>query len=218
MTDFNDNDRKMQKPQIIFTQYSPYMVTDMEHLEDSKGNELPVQPVMSLCRCGASKRKPYCDGSHSRIGFSGEKESNRVKDKVRNYVGKEMTIHDNRGVCSHDTSCIKTLPSVFRKDGKLWIDPDGATVKEIIETIEQCPSGALSYTIGSRRYQDLDREPKIKVAKNGPLEIQGGIILKDDMRSTPEAKEHYTLCRCGASKNKPLCDGLHWDVEFEDGE
>lgn len=216
MADFKNDDIGCKQPEIVFTQYTPYMVTDLENFEDAEGNKLPIQRVMSLCRCGVSKRKPYCDGSHARIGFSGEKQPGRLKDKVRDYVGKEITIHDNRGVCAHDTSCIKCLPSVFKKDEKPWIDPDGASVKEIIETIEQCPSGALSYTIGSRRYQDLEREPKIIVAKNGALEVQGGILLKDDMDSTPESKEHYTLCRCGASKNKPFCDGAHWDIEFDD--
>jgi hypothetical protein len=88
---------------------------------------------------------------------------------------------------------------------------------EIIQTIEKCPSGALSYRLGEKRYQDLNRKPAIKVAKDGPLQVVGYVELKDDMGSTPESEEHYALCRCGDSKNKPFCDGTHHETGFRDG-
>lgn len=207
MSDYDSD--KNQKPQIIFTKYSPYMITDLKNLKDDKGNDLETGPVISLCRCGYSAYRPYCDGSHSKVGFVGEKQEDRTPDRIKDYKGKNITIHDNRGVCSHDGSCINLLPSVFKKVGRPWIDPDGAEIAEIISTIEKCPSGALSYTIGSRRYQDLDEEPSITAAEIGPLMIKGGIVIKDDMKSRPECREHYTLCACGKSKNKPFCDGSH---------
>lgn len=196
-------------PMIIFTTYSPFMVTDLDGITGPDGNALEMEPVTALCRCGKTQANPYCDGSHAEAGFSGEKDDDRTPDALKSYEGREITIHDNRGVCSHDGSCINLLPSVFKKDGKPWIDPDGAGVREIIETIEKCPSGALSYSIGSRRYQDLDRPPAISVKKDGPLEVTGGIRLKDNSGATPESSEHFTLCRCGASRNKPFCDGSH---------
>jgi CDGSH-type Zn-finger protein len=173
---------------------------------------------MSLCRCGVSKNKPYCDGSHTASGIDGEKKTGRLKDKVHSFAGKDITIHDNRGVCSHDRSCVELLPSVFTKGRRPWINPDGASVREIVAVIEKCPSGALSYTIGNITCTTLDRPPAIKVAKNGPLEITGGIILKDDMGSKPQSPEHYTLCRCGGSKNNPFCDGTHHANGFSDDE
>lgn len=204
----NDSNQN-PKPQIIFTKYSPYMVTDLKKIEDGQGKPLETGPVISLCRCGYSAYKPYCDGSHSKAGFVGEKEEDRTKDSLKDYKGKNIIIHDNRGVCCHDGSCVILLPTVFRINEKPWIDPDGAGVAEIIDTIEKCPSGALSYTIGKRRYQDLDQEPSITVLDNGPLMVKGGVIMKDDMESKPECKEHFTLCACGKSKNKPFCDGSH---------
>ncbi len=203
-------------PEIVFTKYSPYMVSDLENLYNSKGESLKVTKVISLCRCGESKRKPCCDGSHTAKGIDGEKKPGRVKDKVHSFAGKDITIHDNRGVCSHDGACVDGLPSVFKKGRRPWIDPNGASVKEIVDIIEKCPSGALSYTIGHITCTSLDREPAIKVAKNGPLEITGGVLLKDDMESKPQSAEHYTLCRCGASKNKPFCDGSHFEIKFTD--
>jgi CDGSH-type Zn-finger protein len=216
MPDVENHTTTSNEPQIMFTKYSSYLVSDLKHLKGPNGAYLPVQPVMALCRCGKSKHKPYCDGSHSKIGFSGDKDPKRWPDKLRNHAGKDITIHYKLGVCSHDESCVKGLPAVFDRNRKPWINPDGASVGEIISIIEKCPSGALSYTIGSKRYQDLDREPMIEVAENGPLKVVGGILLKDDINSKPECHEHYCLCRCGASKNKPFCDGTHSDIGFSD--
>jgi CDGSH-type Zn-finger protein len=205
-----------KKPEITFTKYSPYMVSGLTNFTNSKGENLKASPVISLCRCGESKAKPCCDGSHTAKGIDGEKKPGRIKDKVHNFVGKEITIHDNRGVCSHDGACVDGLPAVFEKGRIPWIKPDAAGVREIVDVIEKCPSGALSYTIGHSVCNALDREPAVKVAKNGPLEITGWIALKDDMDSKPQSAEHYTLCRCGASKNKPFCDGSHHDIKFID--
>ncbi len=167
----NDNN-KMKKPAIVFTRYTPYMVSDLEDFCNSKGEKLATKPVMSLCRCGLSKNKPFCDGTHAEKGIDGEKQSDRIKDRVVNYKGKDIFIHDNRGVCSLDHSCVNLLPSVFRRHAKRWILPDEAGVGETINVIEKCPSGALSYTVGNRKCTELDRPPAIKVAKNGPLEQQ----------------------------------------------
>jgi CDGSH-type Zn-finger protein len=205
-----------KNPQIVFTRYGPYSVVDVDALRDHEGKQLHTAPVYELCRCGQSRHKPFCDTSHAKARFVGKKEDDRVKDRVIEYRGKDITICDNRGVCSHDMSCVNLLPSVFDRSKKRWINPDGASVAEIIATIEKCPSGALSYRIGSRRYQDLDREPSITVAKDGPLKVEGNVALRDDMGSKTECREHYTLCRCGAAKNKPFCDGSHGDVGFVD--
>ncbi len=201
-------DKCPQRPSIVFTKYNPYLVTGLGKLIDSNGNNFEIRPVMSLCRCGQSKKKPYCDGTHVKDGIKGEKEEGRVKDRVRNYVGREITIHDNRGVCSHDGSCLY-LPNVFNKYARPWIDPDGAPAEKIIETIRKCPSGALSYTINGIHHASFESEVMIKAAKNGPFEVYGGIELKDDVGSKPQCEDHYCLCRCNHSKNKPFCDGSH---------
>jgi CDGSH-type Zn-finger protein len=174
--------------------------------------------MMTLCRCGASENKPFCDGSHRDVKFKGDKDPKRREDKVIEFKGKEITIYDNRGVCSADGACVRESPKVFQKDKKpMWIFPDEDDVKRTIATIEKCPSGALSYSIGDGpRIQDLDREPAIKIAKDGPLEFAGYIEIYDEMDSKPESKEHYALCRCGQSKNKPFCDNTHKKYGFKD--
>ncbi len=213
----NDNNESPKKiPRIVFTTTTPYKVLNLENYIGIRGEKLETREVMHLCRCGQSKKKPCCDGSHTATGIEGDKLPGRLKDKVHSFKGKEITIHDNRCVCSHDSSCMDLSPTVFIKGRRPWINPDGATKEEIIATIHECPSGALSYSLDGVLYDSLDREPTIKIAQDGPIEVKGGIILEDDMNSTPQSAEHYTLCRCGASKNKPFCDGSHFLVDFTD--
>ena len=194
----------------------PYIVKELNDLKNSKGETFEPQPMVALCRCGQSSNKPFCDGTHLKVGFTGEKVEGRQPDKIDNYVGKEITIHDNRGVCSHRGYCTDNLPNVFRMKVDPWIDPDGASVEDIIRVVEMCPSGALSYTKDGVLHKEIDRKAGITVTKDGPYDAVGGIELDDPDGSTPESKEHFTLCRCGASKNKPFCNGEHWYVEFKD--
>ena len=71
----------------------------------------------------------------------------RSTDKRDDYRGKKITIHDNRALCAHAGLCTEGLASVFKYGSEPWIDPDGAEVEAIVETIRTCPSGALSYSL-----------------------------------------------------------------------
>ncbi len=204
-------------PQIECKENGPYLVKGLAELRNSTGEVIGGQPVMALCRCGGSANKPFCDGSHKQIGFKGEKLADRTPDRCDSYVGKAITIHDNRGICSHAGACTDGLPQVWRMKKEPWIDPDAAAVQAIIQTIRQCPSGALSYTIDKVEYRDQAREPAILVSKNGPYRVSGAVELKDVPWGEGASREHYTLCRCGGSKNKPFCDGTHWHIKFKDG-
>jgi len=207
---------EQKTPAIECSTDGPYIVRNLEKLQNSRGESIPIKRTIALCRCGGSANKPFCDGTHSTIGFSGTKVTDVARDKRRNYPGKKITIHDNRGICSHAGFCTDNLVAVFRSNAKPWIDPDGAGVEAIIETIKKCPSGALSYSIEEVESRDQAREPMIAVSKDGPYYASGGIELKDQPRGEGASEEHYTLCRCGASKNKPFCDGTHWHVKFTD--
>ncbi|HSW61479.1 MAG TPA: CDGSH iron-sulfur domain-containing protein [bacterium] len=203
-----------KKPRITCTVHSPLMVSDLKNLFDCNGNALSTKPVMSLCRCGKSEKMPYCDGTHTKEGLELKKQSDRIIDRNKDYNGGDITVHFNLGVCSHDGSCLKLKP-VFDRFRRPWILPDLGDKDAIIETIKKCPSGALSYTVDGECHKDFfDREPAIKVAKGGPLMVEGYVELKDDQNSCPESKEHYCLCRCGQSKNHPFCDGAHLSCGF----
>ena len=205
-------------PTIECAENGPYLVKGLETLTNSRGESISTRKVIALCRCGASENKPFCDGTHEKVGFTDEKEPDRRPDRRDRYAGRKIIIHDNRGICSHAGHCTENLASVFKMKAEPWIDPDAAVVEEIIETIRQCPSGALSYSVEGIEYRDQDKELTIAVTKDGPLTITGGIELVDQPRGEETSTEHYTLCRCGASKNKPFCDGSHWYIKFKDEE
>jgi CDGSH-type Zn-finger protein len=205
-----------EKPRVEPTKNGPYKVDNLEDFKNSSGEDIEAQPMMFLCRCGGSNNKPFCDGTHVWSGFTDEKESDRVPDNMDDYEGDAITIHDNRGVCSHRGHCTDNLPQVFQMRKEPWIDPNGAEADEVARVIEMCPSGALSYTRDGELNKDLDREPAIIVSKDGPYDVKGKVEFVDAGGNTPESKEHYTLCRCGRSKNKPFCSGEHWYVNFKD--
>ena len=192
------------------------LVKNLKDLRNSKGERIETRPVMSLCRCGKSGNKPFCDGTHQKTGFGSDKAENRVPDRVDTYAGKRITIYDNRGICSRAGYCTKYSPAIFNDAKELWIDPDADDPEKTARTIRMCPSGALSYTRDGVLYKDRGREPAIIISKNGPYEVVGGIELKDSSGAEPESEEHYTLCRCGVSKDQPFCDGTHCDISFED--
>jgi CDGSH-type Zn-finger protein len=188
----------------------------VENLQNSKGELLSTIRGVVLCRCGASKNKPFCDGTHATIGFSGK---NREAKAPPSDGSKMNIIKDNRKICSHAAECVNNLPSVFRLNSRPWIDPDGASSEEIIDSIRKCPSGALSYSVDGVEYRDQgERKPMVTVSRDGPYVIIGGVeIIGDTIQFAEESStEHYTLCRCGASENKPFCDGMHKAINFKD--
>jgi CDGSH-type Zn-finger protein/ferredoxin len=204
----------MKKSQIIFSQYSPLMAVDTE-LVGSNDKTITTPRVNSLCRCGESKYKPHCDGSHGQAGFSGEREDSDKKE-LEYYEGKNITIVYDRYLCMGAGYCGE-LESVFGTHKEPKYDPEGAPVEEIIETIRKCPSGALSYIIDGQHMTEYFDKTRVVVVQDGPFNCQGSITLIDDLESDSllPLADHYTLCRCGGSKKKPLCDGAHLDNDFK---
>jgi len=203
------------RPTITPTPNSPYLVKGLKNFGNRNGR-IETKETMALCRCGGSANKPFCDGTHAKIGFSSAKLEGRIEDKRENYEGKKITIHDNRGICAHAGRCTDGLAKVFRLNEEPWIHPDAASAEEIIATIEKCPSGALSYSVDGVEHRNRDGEPAIFVAPNGPYVVSGGPDLVDTPRAEGASEEHFTICRCGGSKNKPFCDGTHWHIKFKD--
>jgi truncated hemoglobin YjbI/CDGSH-type Zn-finger protein/uncharacterized Fe-S cluster protein YjdI len=133
---------------------------------------------------------------------------------------------DNRGICQHAGLCTDRLATVFHQAQEPFITPSGGRMDEIIRAVRDCPSGALSYAIDGREARDeVDhhdtREPVIEISKDGPYRVTGGIPLADEhgrdvARNQGASREHYALCRCGHSQNKPFCSGMHWYAGFRD--
>ena len=203
------------KPSITAAPNGPYIVKALNKCINKNG-PIETRETMAFCRCGASENKPFCDGSHAKIGFSSEKLEGRLDDKYVSYKGKKITIHDNRSICAHAGYCTDNLASVFRMKKEPWIDADAASVDEITATIQNCPSGALSYSIDEANNRKVEDEPTIKIAPNGPYVVSGGIELADTTWGEGASRNEFALCRCGSSKNKPFCDGTHWEINFSD--
>jgi CDGSH-type Zn-finger protein len=202
-------------PSITPAPNGPYLVKGLDNLVNQKG-PVDTRETMALCRCGGSSNKPFCDGTHQSNGFSSDKQDDRAKDQRDNYVGKQITIHDNRSICAHAGRCTDGLAAVFHLREEPWIYPDSATREEIISTIKTCPSGALSYSVDEIEHRDQDREPSVFIAPNGPYVVSGNPDLNNTEMAEGASAEHVTLCRCGGSKNKPFCDGAHWSNGFSD--
>ncbi len=214
------------EPGIEAATDGPYLVTNAEDLRDWLGVAIPARPLMALCRCGESRRKPFCDGAHARVGFTGAKDPERVPDRRDTHVGQQVTVLDNRGTCQHSGLCTDRLATVFHAGEGPFVTPSGGRMDEIIRAVRDCPSGALSYAIdGVEARGEVDhhgrRGPAIEVTKDGPYRVGGGIPLSDGegrpaQRNAGASREHYALCRCGHSQNKPFCSGMHWYVDFKD--
>jgi CDGSH-type Zn-finger protein/truncated hemoglobin YjbI len=206
----------------------PYLATNVRLLRDYLGQEIPAPPQLALCRCGGSATKPTCDGSCASNGFTDAKDPKRVPDRLDTYNGLQVTVLDNRGTCQHSGLCTDRLATVFRAGQEPFVAPSGARADEIVAAIRDCPSGALGLAIDgkvARAQTDWGdtREPAIIVTKDGPYRITGGITLTDAdgtavARNAGASLEHYAVCRCGHSQNKPFCSGMHWYVDFRDPE
>jgi len=203
------------RPEVECTEDGPYAVRNLQHLEVG-GEGVPPKSRMKLCRCGQSGTKPYCDGTHRTVGFSSAKQDDRRKDELDSFAGKQITVHDNRGLCAHAGVCTGNLAAVFQfmKETDPRIDVDGAAVEQIVDVVDRCPSGAISYSLTDGD-PPADEEASIRVIPNGPYLVRGSIDFLNVEPLQGASSRTCTLCRCGDSKNKPFCDGSHWDSDFD---
>ena len=190
----------------------PLVAKSVPRLTDASGTHLEPRPVLALCRCGQSKKKPYCDGTHSDIGFSSEPPPDRTPDGVKLFKGKHIDVHYNRLLCSHAGECGSRLKSVFDTQRDPWIEPDNASADDIRDVVGACPSGALSWSEPGGSPQHITPEaPGITIERDGPYRVTD-IPLASGVQAEGSCPNKYVLCRCGASKNKPFCDGSHADI------
>lgn len=177
--------------------------------EDTVPHDSPVY----LCRCGRSGNKPFCDGTHETWDFDGtETDSNEpFMERKKTYEGTGLTVHRVGKICQHASFCTNQTTDWYQ----MLPDTDDVTQRgQVIGMIEHCPSGALVY-----EFRGEIIEPDIPVAvspvEDGPLWVTGGVKITRSDGLEMEVRNRVTLCRCGQSKNKPLCDGTHFETGFE---
>lgn len=143
----------------------------------------------------------------------------QIKDITKEYTNGEVTVVWRPRMCMHSTKCFKGLPQVFDVQKRPWVNAEGASTGEIIAQINKCPSGALSYYLNAEGKPEnevyLGEIVQMEAAKNGPFLMKGNIRIVNSDGNVIEKQGNTSLCRCGASGNKPFCDGSHKKSGFE---
>jgi CDGSH-type Zn-finger protein/uncharacterized Fe-S cluster protein YjdI len=125
--------------------------------------------------------------------------------------GRNIVLRFEGKRCIHSRNCVLGAPDVFRANVRgAWLNPDGASVEDLVAIARACPSGAITY---DRLDGGPPEEPPavnvVRVRENGPLAVHARIEIQGR-----GAMFRATLCRCGASQNKPFCDGSHEAIQF----
>lgn len=135
-----------------------------------------------------------------------------LADGTERIPGQQIDLLYNGQRCIHARHCVLSLPGVFKANVQgPWIDPDAASTEALVTVAHMCPSGAIGY----RRHDGGAEEAApavnlVQLRENGPLGLRADIRLDGQaigMRAV--------LCRCGASRHKPFCDGSHVQVHFQ---
>ncbi len=185
------------------------------------GAPLAAREKYSLCRCGHSKNKPFCDGTHSRIGFDGTVTASREPylDQVRAFEGPDLMLTDAESLCAFGRFC--------DPHGSVWQQMRSTSDPEIkamvIEQVQNCPAGRLVIWDKASK-EPIEKKFPVSIGLiedpaqecSGPLWLRGGIAVVAADGFEYELRNRVTLCRCGASKNKPFCDGAHASIKFKD--
>lgn len=185
-----------------------------------QGEAFEVGDSYNLCRCGQSNAKPFCDGSHARVGFDGTETASRAPYGQSARVRRGPTWHmsDDPSLCASGRFC--------DPNGDAWhlVKQEGAEAARL--TSRQaclCPSGRLVvWNKETNVALEPTFEPSVGLIEDpfqgvaGPIWVRGGVAITSADGETYEVRNRVTLCRCGASKNKPFCDGSHVSIGFTD--
>lgn len=196
-----------------------YVVSELgEPMTWSFGDPLPVRDdTVALCRCGQSDAKPFCDGSHADHDWDpadAPAPDDAYVDRARRKAGPEGSGYemlDDTKLCMHAGLCGTAKRTVWQ----MLPDTGDSEVRgAVIRMVEKCPSGRITNVIGGEVVED-SLPSEVRVVPGGPLWVTGGIPVSRADGTELETRNRVTLCRCGASGNKPLCDGSHKDIGFE---
>lgn len=179
-----------------------------------EGKALPAAESYALCRCGESRNKPFCDGTHLKIGFDGTETATRepYSTQAKVFDGPTLSMLDSTSLCASARFC--------DSHGQVWNQVEHTNEASVratfIRQVADCPSGRL---VARDNATGKTLEPKLPISIglvedpekqcSGPLWLRGGIPVIAVDGFAYEVRNRVTLCRCGQSKNKPYCDGSH---------
>jgi len=191
-----------------------------ESLQWQEGKLCDAPARYALCRCGHSHTAPFCDGTHAKIGFDGTETAERAPFSVQATVfdGPVLALLDARQLCADGRFC--------DPNGKVWNQASHTDDPEIrlmfLRQVHHCPAGRLvafdkaaGTTIEQRLPVSIGLIEDPVQHCSGPIWLRGGIPLTSADGDQYEVRNRVTVCRCGASKNKPFCDGSHTSIQFK---
>lgn len=144
-------------------------------------------------------------------------ERSPTPDTTKTYTNGEITVMWKPSVCIHSKVCWTQLIEVFNPKARPWINMAGADTARIAGQVDRCPSKALSYFRNeeSVRAEDVQAESIVEPIPNGPLLVYGNLRVKGADGQETQKNKVTAFCRCGASSNKPYCDGSHVRIGFQ---
>jgi len=179
------------------------------------GKKYPLQEKCGLCRCGKSNNKPFCDGTHTKIGFDGTElaSSEPYLNQAKIIHGPTLKLTDAEDICASARFC--------HRAGEIWNlipkSDDLNAKRAAIEEAGDCPSGRL--VVWDKKTGDAI-EPRLEksigliedpqMMCSGPVWVRGGIPIRSADGKIYEVRNRVTLCRCGKSSIKPFCDSSHF--------
>lgn len=188
-----------------------------------EGETYPAKNIVALCRCGMSKNKPFCDGSHKNLDPNEVDltETATFQPELRSselIQGPERSLSDNEKFCAFARFC--------DAGQRVWneVQLQGQAAKDLtLKMAHHCPGGRLIVWDNATQtpietYEDASVSLIEDVMNrcSGPIMLRGGIPLKSSNGKYYEVRNRQALCRCGQSSNKPFCDGTHASMKFQD--
>ena len=187
--------------------------------EYKPGRALPQAETYALCRCGKSKKAPFCDGSH--IGaFQGDETASRkpYHERAKRIKGADIDLLDD-GRCAFARFCHRDQGDAWELAERSYTAQNRA---EAIKAAFECPSGRLTAVDKDGKEHEIPYEPSIEVLQDpergvsAGLFIKGGVTVASSDGAVYEERNRIVLCRCGKSRNKPFCDAMHVMYEYHD--
>lgn len=139
-------------------------------------------------------------------------------DNARRYTSDAIDVLYRKELCIHAGVCVRSQPEVFNTQARPWVDPGKGEADAVAEVVARCPTDALRYERKDGGPQEApEASATVSIRPNGPLFLRGDITIKGSDGEVMATHRRVALCRCGASKNKPYCDGAHRAAGFQAG-
>lgn len=139
------------------------------------------------------------------------------KETSKNYTNGEVTVRWEPSKCIHSANCVNGLPEVFNTKLRPWITMGGADTAAIVAQVSKCPSQALTFFMNDEKATTAmaTGHTSIEMMPNGPMLVHGSVSVKHSNGKIEQREKVSAFCRCGASANKPFCDGSHRTCGFQ---